>query len=428
MYMKASRLVSFMLFVMVTGILAAQTPWTTNGNSPSSNCFIGTTNPTPLVLKTDGIQRLAIGSTGKVAISDLASADTSAVVVLADGSLAKASDPGGSGGDCNLLIWDGDGNAAGPDCFIGTTNPQSLRIYSNNIERMRVTTEGNVVVQGFGAKAPFQVFDHLGVTFNRQDYGVTDVVRTIGFNVYQDGPTQKHYQQGTAAKMEFVSARGELQFSVAPSQQPDAAVTFPAGIRLNQYGRVGIGTAPDGGDALSVGGTLRVQQAGNATNTLRISHDGTNASIEMSGGANTQLRVNMQSAKTVSFGGDILVANHIGVGTSNFFEGTREFKLAVNGHIRAKAARIYPNWADYVFAPEYQLLSLDEVQAYIKANGHLPGMPSAAQVEAEGIDVGEIQAKTLSKVEELTLYLLEMKHENDALRAEVDALRKEVGK
>ena len=99
-----------------------------------------------------------------------------------------------TGGDCNLLIWDGDGNAAGPDCFIGTTNPIAFRVYSNGIERMRVTPAGNVVVQGADAKAAFQVYDHMGVTFNRQDLGVSDVVRTIGFNMYQNGATQHHYQ------------------------------------------------------------------------------------------------------------------------------------------------------------------------------------------------------------------------------------------
>jgi hypothetical protein len=465
--MKAPRLLLFSLLVMVAGIVSAQTPWTTTGNSPTSNCFIGTTNPVPLVMKTDGIQRMTIDQSGKVTISNLASADTSALIVLADGSIAKASDPGGCGGDCNLLIWDGDGNAAGPDCFIGTTNPQPLRLYSNGMERMRVTTEGNVVVQGFSAKAPFQVFDHLGVTVNRQDYGVADVVRTIGFNLYQDGSSQKHYQQGTAAKMEFISATGLLQFSIAPSQQADAVVAFPAGIQLDQYGKTGIGTQPHATDALAVGGIARIQQATNPNNTVRISHngtnavletngnslvvrnqagmvsidrigsgnnflrlghDGTNAYMETGGGANAQLNVNAQSAKTVSFGGDVLVANRIGVGTTNFFEGNREYKFVVNGHIRAKAAHIYPAWADYVFAPDYKLMPLGEVEKYIAIHGHLPNMPSSEKVEADGIDVGEIQAKTLEKVEELTLYILEMKRENESLKAEVKALRKEVRK
>ena len=136
----------------------------------------------------------------------------------------------------------------------------------------------------------------------------------------------------------------------------------------------------------------------------------------------------MTSAKTVQFGGDILVANHIGVGATNFFEGNREYKLNVNGQIRAKAAHIYPSWADYVFDDGYALMPLESVKVYISQNGHLPGLPTADEVASDGIDVGEMQAKTLEKVEELTLYLLELKAENAMLRLELNKLTKEVAK
>ncbi len=459
-------------FACVVGF--GQTPWTTGGNAPSSNCFIGTTNPTPLVLKTDGTERLSLSATGTVKIASLSSADTATVIVMPDGSLGKATDPGTGGGDCNLLIWDGNGNAAGPDCFIGTTNPVAFRVYSNGIERMRVTPAGNVVVQGADAKAAFQVYDHMGVTFNRQDIGLADVVRTIGFNMYQNGATQHHYQLGTAAKMEYQSAAGILQFSVAPSQIADATASFPAGIQLNEQGAVGIGSAPASGTRLFVQGTAKVaqatnpsnfvalshdgtfgrlesvggtgtlalvsangttsiQQASNANNAITIGHNGTNGFLETAGNQNSKLQINMQSAKTVQFGGDILVANHIGVGTSNFFEGNREYKLCVNGHIRAKAAHVYPAWADYVFQSDYKLMPLSEVATFIALNGRLPGVPSAVEVAADGIDLGEMQAKSLEKIEELTLYLLELKAENEkiiatnqALQQDVDALKKAI--
>lgn len=455
------------LFVSLSVCAYGQTPWTTGGNAPSSNCFIGTTNPTPLVLKTDGTERLSLSATGTVKIASLSSTDTASVIVMPDGSLGKATDPGTGGGDCNLLIWDGDGNAAGPDCFIGTTNPIAFRVYSNGIERMRVTPAGNVVVQGADAKAAFQVYDHMGVTFNRQDLGVSDVVRTIGFNMYQNGATQHHYQLGTAAKMEYQSAAGILQFSVAPSQIADATVSFPAGIQLNEQGAVGIGTTPASGTRLfvlgtakvaqatnpanfislshngtfgrveSVGGsgtlalvspsgTTSIQQASNANNAVTIGHNGTNGFLETAGNQNSTLQINVQSAKTVQFGGDILVANHIGVGTANFFEGNREYKLCVNGHIRAKAAHVYPAWADYVFESDYKLMPLSEVAAFIAANGHLPGVPSAGEVAKEGIDLGEMQAKSLEKIEELTLYLLELKAENEKIIATNQALQQDV--
>jgi trimeric autotransporter adhesin len=98
------------------------------------------------------------------------------------------------------------------------------------------------------------------------------------------------------------------------------------------------------------------------------------------------------------------------------------------GQIRAKAAHIYPAWADYVFEGDYALMPLDAVQKYISRHGHLPGIPSAAEVAVDGIDIGAMQAKTLEKVEELTLYLLEMKAENEALRRELEVIRKEIAR
>jgi Bacterial shufflon protein, N-terminal constant region len=69
------------------------------------------------------------------------------------------------------------------------------------------------------------------------------------------------------------------------------------------------------------------------------------------------------------------------------------------------------DWADHVFNKDYPLMPLQEVAQFIKTNGHLPGVPSAAEVTKEGIDLGKMNAKLLEKIEELTLYIIEMKNE-----------------
>jgi hypothetical protein len=79
-------------------------------------------------------------------------------------------------------------------------------------------------------------------------------------------------------------------------------------------------------------------------------------------------------------------------------------------------------WADYVFAPDYNLMPLGEVETFVQANRHLPNVPSAAQVVAEGIDVATMDAKLLEKIEELTLYLIDLKKENEALKARIENL------
>ncbi|KQR70904.1 hypothetical protein [Pedobacter sp. Leaf176] len=83
-------------------------------------------------------------------------------------------------------------------------------------------------------------------------------------------------------------------------------------------------------------------------------------------------------------------------------------KLSVNGKIRAHEVKVeMTNWPDYVFDQDYKILGLQELDAYIKVNKHLPDMPSTKEAEANGIALGEMNKLLLKKVEELTLHLIE---------------------
>jgi hypothetical protein len=104
------------------------------------------------------------------------------------------------------------------------------------------------------------------------------------------------------------------------------------------------------------------------------------------------------------------------IGTSSPAAG---YKLSVNGKMICTEARVQLNaaWPDYVFADDYPLPSLDELEIFIKKNRHLPKMPSAAAVQKEnGFDLGEMQQKMLEKIEELTMYVIELKNENKMLQ------------
>ena len=88
--------------------------------------------------------------------------------------------------------------------------------------------------------------------------------------------------------------------------------------------------------------------------------------------------------------------------------GDPAIKFAVNGKVLATSFKIldYGSWPDYVFDKSYSLRSINEVKQYVEANKHLPGMPSAKEVAEKGVDVGDVQAKLLQKVEEMTLYVI----------------------
>jgi hypothetical protein len=113
---------------------------------------------------------------------------------------------------------------------------------------------------------------------------------------------------------------------------------------------------------------------------------------------------------------------NVGIGTT-----TPSERLSVNGNIRAKEVKVETaNWPDYVFAKEYKLPTLQETEKHIKEKGHLPGIPSAAEVEKNGIELGDMNKKLLQKIEELTLYLIEKDKEMKMIRKENEMQREDI--
>jgi len=106
-----------------------------------------------------------------------------------------------------------------------------------------------------------------------------------------------------------------------------------------------------------------------------------------------------------SLGNSIVFDNgtNVGIGTAN-----PQSLLAVAGTITAEKLKVtQSDWSDYVFDSTYSLPRLTEVEKYIQQNKHLPDVPSAKEVEQNGIDIGNNQSALLKKIEELTLYSIQ---------------------
>ncbi len=118
----------------------------------------------------------------------------------------------------------------------------------------------------------------------------------------------------------------------------------------------------------------------------------------------------------------ITTDGNIGIGTDD-----PKSKLAVNGVIRSTEINVMADITvpDYVFEPEYELPGLEKVRDFVNTHKHLPEIPNAAQIEKEGIDLGEMNMRLLKKIEELTLYQIQLMDEVKTLRGKIESIENE---
>lgn len=133
------------------------------------------------------------------------------------------------------------------------------------------------------------------------------------------------------------------------------------------------------------------------------------------GAANIGSKIIFENGRTgTTIGSSMVIAGNknVGIGVDN-----PTYKLTVNGAIGARSVKVTQEaWADYVFHPDYNLPKLPAVEQFIKENKHLPGIPSEKEVIEKGIDLGEINKLYLQKIEELTLYVIDLQKQVDVLK------------
>lgn len=157
-----------------------------------------------------------------------------------------------------------------------------------------------------------------------------------------------------------------------------------------------------GGTGLSGGDYTNVNEA-----NIAVSASGTNGTT-MSFSTTNSYTSGAQKRLIIDPAGNIFATNKIAIGTTDLSK-ISSYSLAVNGDAIFNKAKVklYSAWPDFVFEEKYGLLPVAQLEQYIKNNKHLPNVPSAKEVEKDGIDLGSSQTILLQKIEELTLYIID---------------------
>ncbi|HLW40289.1 MAG TPA: hypothetical protein VKX31_07860 [Brumimicrobium sp.] len=294
--------------------------------------------------------------------------------------------------------WKTHGNTADSSAFIGTTNDACLRFRSNNIERVRISHDGNM---GIGTLHPVEKLHVNGRVLIDSVFMAND---NVLFNK---------------------SARVEKDLDVYGNltlHQGSLKLKPLIDTSLNENGLLMI---DQNGDVVNAGSIKSIVYESQPATQLCLSD--TNGNIIYSTpywmhDPQRMFILNSHCRPDVKLGVGVKPEAKIHIRTSSNFDthplliekanGQNPYKLLQlnnDGLLRAREIKVdLDAWPDYVFKKDYPLMPLNEVKAFIVANGHLPNVPSALEIEADGVNLGEAAKTSMEKIEELTLYILEI--------------------
>jgi hypothetical protein len=407
--------------------IAGGSGWGLTGNAataPVTN-FIGTTDAQRLVFKTNALERATILSNGYVGI--------------------------GTSTPATALHVAGDFTLGGRAIFDNGFGFPTISVYQFN-------APANTISAGFGSGS------NIGLTANDYSTALRFNGSGIGYGDFQ------YYPNGGGN-----GNQGNFRFSITGS----AVNTTPTGKlgvgEIYSAGNVGIGTTSPTQLLQVVGNsdpTVIVKTTGTSIAQMLVGDGSNNFGLQYYPTGNCCWPAGTAALTTGSSAGNLVfqtlnpiqfyinnqerarfsVTGNLGLGTSTPTEkldvagniytngkilinqantaAVAPYSLAVNGSaIFTKAVvKLNAAWPDYVFKSTYKLPSLNELEKYLQNNQHLPEVPSATEVEKNGIDLGSNQAILLKKVEELTLYIIGQQKQMEIQQKQIDELKKLIKK
>lgn len=378
----------FMKFVVIAFLLLAgesgfSQNWLLNGNAgvdPQLN-FLGTTDAQPLKFKTNNNTRMVILSSGKIGVglaSPVWKFDVKGGSINTDSSYRIGGSQVIGLNGLNLEL-----GSASNRVGIGTSSPLvSLHVSSTSAEPVRINGSGSI--------------GGMYVT------------------LYESGVYRGYIGSyaGAAADVDFGTGASNTTGSV------HLTIAAVPKLSLTPNGNIGIGTT-------SPVSRLSVIQTGTSSPTAEMSNStkGPNISYAHFGtSGDWYIRSAANAGKVILQ--DQSASGTVAIGTTYVPSG---YKLSVSGKVICSELKVQlpASWPDYVFSDDYSLKDLASLGEFIRINKHLPGIPSAADVENNGgFEIGKMQQVLLEKVEEMTLYILEQQKKIEQLEKLVNSLNK----
>ncbi len=408
------------VLLIVNNLNAQQ--WSNNGthiyNTNAGNVGIGISASTPASCKLDVRSTASISGLSSNGIFRIGAPNGQNLVFDRDEVQCR-----NNGNAANLLM-----NRFGGKVGIGVGNPDAILHVSNTTEAKTAYFENdwsntNYPKYGVYCKATATGTDHkIGLYAEAEDNGNDDAIGVKGF-----------------AKGSNATSNGGDNYGVYG--------VADNGLNTNSYGVYGKATGQSGTNAYGVYGTASGGTknwagyflgdgyfrdiVGIGTSSpearLHVKANGTGERLfQVEKGNATKFMVAENGGATIGYGSTVnppadglMIKDTVIVGILN---GASGYLMSVNGKVICEELRVLNsnNWPDYVFDSSYELLSLDEVEKHINANKHLPGIPSASEIEKNGMALGEMQKKLMEKVEELTLYVIQLNYQNYMLKKQLN--------
>jgi hypothetical protein len=280
-----------------------------------------------------------------------------------------------------------------------------LYLGANGINRVAINGEGNVGIRTSLPAAPLHVFTGDDAAANTN--GFLQLGATTSTNLVLDNNEILARNNGVVSTL-FVGRDGSMVQIGNSTATPGTKLYVTSGGNLDlteaNSGFMVLGSTT--GTNLAFDNNEIQARTNGVASTLFFQHKGGNVRIG-DGDFSSGLKLGVT--------GDAIVTGNLRVGTQPLPAG---YSFGVDGKMVCTEVlvRLTGNWPDYVFDPGYKLRNLDDLGNFIKTNKHLPGIPKSSEVE-KGLSLGEMQKLQMEKIEELTLYILQLKKELDELRA-----------